>query len=54
MRMNLLAMVAAMALPFVRRRSPDGADVPYRSSRETAIRARSREDQSLMGRRLPM
>jgi hypothetical protein len=43
-------MVAAMALPLVKRKTSVPDEVPYRSSRETAIRARSREDQSLMGR----
>jgi hypothetical protein len=51
MRLNLLAMVAAMALPFVRRKSPDDPVVPYRSSRDTMARTLRREDQSLMGQR---
>jgi hypothetical protein len=50
MRLNWLAMAAAMALPFVRRRVPDGTEMPYRSSRETVARSLRREDQSLMGR----
>jgi hypothetical protein len=54
MRLNWLATIAAMALPFVTRKSPTPPDVPYRSSLDTAVRARSREDQSLMGHRFPL
>lgn len=54
MRLNWLATIAAMALPIVSRRFPTRGDRPYRSSREAAIRARSREDQGLMGQRFPL
>jgi hypothetical protein len=51
MRINVLAMVAAMALPFVRRRSPEDLAATYRSSRDTTARTLRREDQRLMGGR---
>lgn len=51
MRSHLLALIAAMAMPFVRRKSSNDRETPYRSSRESAARSLRREDQSLMGQR---
>jgi hypothetical protein len=52
--MNLLAMLASMALPLIRRKSPSEPQLPYRSSHDIAARARRHEDQHLMGQRFPL